>query len=103
MKLLKIEKSLGYFLGSDSEYSPIDKITKEELLRMVSTTLESNVELDEYNEDEIKNQAHQVIYKNVYKKIKELTEKKQEFVDTSERMFLEEYEKYGDKSTLEKS
>ena len=94
MKLLKIENSLGYYLNRSGEYEPIDKIGKEQLLRMVDITLKEKVELDEYNGDAIRNQAHQIIYKSVYEKLKDLSERKDEFIDESERLYLEDYERY---------
>lgn len=95
MKLLKIEDGKGYFLGENSEDQPIDKLTKEDLLRMVNLTLgEDNIRFDEYDEDSLHNQAHRIIYENVYTKLHSLRERRSEFVDESERLFLTEYESY---------
>jgi len=94
MKLLKIDDSKGFFLGEDDEYIPIDKITKEQLLRMVNLVLSEEVEFDEYDAEKLLNQAHQIIYKSIYNKLLELNGRKAEFIDQSERLFLEDYEKY---------
>lgn len=95
MKLLKIDEGKGYFLGEDSEDQPMDKLTKEDLLRMVDLTLnEEEILFDEYDEDSLHHQAHRIIYKNVYAKLHSLRERRSEFVDESERLFLEEYESY---------
>ncbi len=94
MKLLKTEDSKGYFYVSDEEYLPMDKLSKSALLKLVDLTLENDIEMDEYDENEIKHQAHQVIYKSVFNKLKSLDDRKQEFIDESERMFLAEHEKY---------
>lgn len=94
MKLLKTEDSKGYFYVSDEEYLPMDKLSKSALLKLVDLTLENDIEMDEYDENKIKHQAHQVIYKSVFNKLTSLDERKQEFIDESERMFLSEYEKY---------
>lgn len=94
MKLLKTEDSKGYFYVSDEEYLPMDKLSKSALLKLVDLTLENDIEMDEYDENEIKHQAHQVIYKSVFNKLNSLDNRKQEFIDESERMFLAEYEKY---------
>ncbi len=94
MKLLKAEGGLGHYLTEDA-YSPIDKINKEDLLRLVNWTLEKeDVEFDEYDENVIKNQAHQVIYKNVVQKLVALKARRQAFIDESERLYLVDYEKY---------
>jgi len=95
MKRLKIDEGKGYFLGDDSEDQPVDKLTKEDLLRMVDLTLnEDEILFDDYDEDSLHNQAHRIIYKSVYAKLHSLRERRSEFVDESERLFLGEYEAY---------
>ena len=97
MKLLKIEDSGGYFLGEKGEYGPLDKIDKEGLLRLVDWTLrEAVVEFDPYDEKVLKNQAHQIIYKSVIRKLQDLQKRRKSFVDEAARLFLEDYEKYRD-------
>ncbi len=93
MKLLKIENNKGHFLVKDN-YEPIDKITKEGLLNLVELTLKDEVDFDEYSEETIKDHAHQIIYKNIHDKLKDLKSRRQEFVDESQRLYLEDYEKY---------
>ncbi len=99
MKLLKIEDNSGYYLGLEDAYVPVDKITKEDLLRLVDLTLDKDVEFDEYSEENIKNQAHQIIYKSIFQKLRDLKDRKQEFLDESERLYLQDYEKYRDESS----
>jgi hypothetical protein len=94
MKLLKIEDSLGHFLGADNAFTPIDRITKEDLLRLVDLTLTKEVEFDEYDSVAIKNQAHQILYRSIYEKLRGLRDRKEAFTDESERLYLQEYEKY---------
>lgn len=94
MKLLKIKDNLGLYLGDAGQCNPVDKITKEDLLRLVNLTLQEDVEFDEYDENAIKNQAHQIVYKSILEKLRGLRDRKQEFIDESERLFLKEYEKY---------
>jgi len=97
MKLLETKDKLGYYLGNQGDFVPIDKITKEDLLRLVNLTLAEEVEFDKYDDEAIKNQAHQILYKSIFEKIAGLKERKQEFTDESERLYLEDYEKYRDK------
>jgi len=97
MKLLKIENDAGHYLDDQGDFAPIDKITKEDLLRLVDLTLAEEVEFDEYDAEAIKNQAHQILYKSIAEKISSLKERKQEFTDESERLYLKDYEKYQDK------
>ena len=95
MKLLKIEGKQGFFRGKDGNDLPIDKISKEDLLRLVDHTLdEEEIELDEYDETLVKNQAHQIIYKHVHAKLRGLRERRQEFIDEAARLYLEDYQKY---------
>ena len=74
------------------------KITKEDLLRLVNLTLQEDVEFDEYDDSIPKNQAHQIIYKSIFEKLRDLRDLKNEFVDESERLYLKEYEKYQEDS-----
>ena len=99
MKLLKIEKSQGYFLYKNDKYRPLDKIAKEDLLNLVDLALQDDATYDEFDEDAIKNQAHQIIYRSIYAKLSALSEDKEEFLDESKRLFLTEYEKYGGPSS----
>lgn len=99
MKLLSIKDSLGHYLGESGIPIPVDKITKDDLLRLVNLTLNNDVEFDEYDENAIKNQAHQIVYKIVLEKLRGLRDRKQEFIDESERLYLKEYEKYRDDSS----
>ncbi len=102
MKLLKIEDSRGHFLLEDGSSAEIDKITKEDILRLVDLTLsEEDIEYDEYSDEAVRNQAHQIVYKSVYEKLKELRSRREEFVDESERMYLADYERYRPRQEAE--
>lgn len=95
MKLLKIENHCGHYLAESGSYEPVDKITKEDLLRLVNATLDKDeVMFDEYDESLVKNHAHQVIYKSVVRKLSSLKERRQEFTDEAARLYLEDYERY---------
>ena len=99
MKLLKIDDNQGHFRDINGIYKPIDKIAKEDLLQLVTWTLnEKDAEFDSYDEKAIKNQAQQIVYKSVDQKLRALKGRKQAFIDESERSFLKEYEKYRDAS-----
>ena len=95
MKLLRIDNSTGYYLAEKGGFAEVDKITKEDLLRLVDLTLqEEEVEYDEYSDEELKNQAHQIVYKSVFEKLKGLRDRRKEFIDGSERLYLADYERY---------
>ena len=99
MKLLKIDNDLGYFLDGSGEFQPIDRITKEDLLSLVNLILKEQVEFDEYDQEKIRNQAHQIVYKSIHEKLQGLKDRKQEFIDESERLYLTEYEKYKEETS----
>lgn len=102
MKPLKIDNNCGHYRKEAGDYSPIDKISKEELLVLVNWTLnEDVVEFDEYDENAIKNHAHQIIYKSIARKLQSLRERRQEFIDESARLYLEDYERYREASVGE--
>ena len=94
MKALKIENSQGHFLTEEGKYKTVDKIDKVILLQLVNSALEDDFDIDEYNEENLKNQAHQIIYKSISEKLTDLHNKRNQFRDESERLFLDEYEKY---------
>jgi len=95
MKLLKIESNLGYYLNKLGKYVSIDEINKEDLLDLVSLTLDNeDVQFDEYDESNLKNQAHRIIYKSIIDKLASLGARRQEYLDESARMYLDEYDKY---------
>jgi len=94
LKILKIDNNQGYFFDTNTDFSPVDKITKENLYWLVDLTLCADVEFDEYDENAIKNQAHQIIYRSIYEKLVDLRERKKEFTDEYERLYLQEYERY---------
>ena len=95
MKLLKTDSNQGFYLADNGDYRAIDEITKEDLLRLMRIVLNDDVEFDEFDEDVIKNQAHQVVYKSIYRNLLSLRDRKQEFVDESERLYLEDYKRYA--------
>ncbi len=95
MKLLRIHEHAGQFLKADGTYESIDKIDKDDLLRLVDTTLDSEeFQVDAFDEHAVKNQAHQVIYKSIAQKLVDLRKRREGFIDESARLYLAEYEKY---------
>ena len=104
MKLLRIKDNAGYHYDNQGEFAKVDKVTKEDILRLVSLTLDTDqeVEFDEYDVDKLKNHAHQIIYKSIFDKLQELKKRRKEFIDESARLYLSEYEKYSDDDELSK-
>jgi len=98
MKLLKIEDNKGHYLNEAGEFDTIDKISKEGLMKLVNLTLNDEIEFDEYKKDDVKNEAHQIIYKNIFEKLRDLRDRKKEFADESQTLFLPDYQKYKENS-----
>jgi len=94
MKLLKIENNRGHFVLADGRFESLDKLTKEDLLRLVDLSLTEEVDFDDYEDSSLANQAHQIIYKSVYEKLTELASRREEFTDESEGLYVEEYDRY---------
>lgn len=95
MKLLRIHEHAGQFLKADGTYEAIDKIDKDDLLRLVDRALDTDdAEVEAYDEQAVKNQAHQVIYKSIAQKLADLRKRRERFIDESARLYLAEYEKY---------
>lgn len=95
MQLLRIDDNRGYFIKEDGDYEALDKLTKEDLLRLVEATLtDPQTSFDEFQADALQNQAHQIIYRSVYGKLSELADRREEFTDEAERLYLEEYDRY---------
>lgn len=94
MKILKIENSQGHFRTADGSYETVDKLDKSVLLNLINLALEDDFEVDNYDEETLRNQAHQIIYKNICEKLIDLHKKRNQFRDETERLYLDEYEKY---------
>lgn len=94
MRILKIDGNNGHYSINGDDFESIDKLDKERLLKLVDLALTKEVEMDEYDPEILKNEAHRIIYRSVHKKLQELVLRKDEFFDKSEREFYETYENY---------
>jgi hypothetical protein len=95
MKHLKIENEQGQYMVVDNEWKSIDKLDKNDLLKLAYLALEEDYEMDEYDEESLKNPAHQIIYKNIYDKLKQLSNDRDRFKDESVQQYSKEFKKYG--------
>ncbi|MCW7464002.1 MULTISPECIES: hypothetical protein [Leptospira] len=97
MKLLKIENNNGFFRLEDGNFKEIDALDKEGLLSLVNWTFdEDEIEYDEFNDSILKNQAHQIIYKSIYNKLRDLRNRRKEYLDETAQLYLADYTKYRD-------
>jgi len=94
MKHLRVESGKGQYSVSGGDWNSVDKLDKEALLKLAYLALEDEFEMDEYSEETIKNPAHQIIYKNIYDKLLQLSENKDRFKDESAQRYKKAYDKY---------
>ena len=95
MKYLKIENNKVHYLDQDDEWREIDTIDKNTLLYLLDKAIDDEFEMDEYNEDNIGNKAHQIIYKSIHEKFTNLHENKTRFSDESRQLHRDAFEKYS--------
>ncbi len=97
MKILKIENGKGFFrISAEAEWQEIDTIDKEGLIVLLDAFLTSDAEMDFPEENDIQNQAQQIVYKSIFEKLSNLSDNKKKFKDESDRKFLKETRKYSD-------
>lgn len=96
MKCLKIENGRGFFAQSSGEMQPIDKMTKDDILYLLSvaTNPEGEFEMDSLEDHELLNEAHKIIYRSLYSKFSELLSNKTRFVEESAATYKEAFDKY---------
>ena len=88
MKYLYIENGQGFFSvsGLETDKQTIDKIRKEDLLRLLNLIVD---------EESLKNPAHKIIYKNIYDKFDALIKKRVQFKDETCDLYKSAIEKYS--------
>lgn len=97
MKFLKIEDSKGYFIkdkANPADWVEIDKIEKDDLMKLLDYAVEEDFEMDQYLEENIQHKAHQIIYKHLFEKFELFLQNKDRFKDESELIYKEALEKY---------
>jgi len=97
MKYLKIENNKVYFLKDKTkpeEWTEIDQIDKNDLMNLLNYAIESDFEMDSYNEKLIQHKAHQIIYKNLIEKFESFLSNKNRFIDESELLYKTAFDKY---------
>lgn len=100
MQILKIQDGKGFFSHDGVQWKPIDQIGKDDLMSMVDSVLNSAIEMDEYNEEKLVNQAHQIIYKAIHEKLTTLQKDKNKFKDESHRLYIDARRKYEKKEVV---
>ena len=105
MKCLKIENDKGFYLNEKNEWSELDKINKEGLLYLLNIILDSKepVEMDQYDDNKIKNPGHRIIYKNIYNKFSNALSQRNQFADEKESLYKDAINKYSQELDEESS
>jgi hypothetical protein len=67
------------------------------MLSLVKLATEEQFEMEEYKDELLQNPAHNIIYRNIYAKFKDLLNNKSRFKDTVESMYKAALEKYAAK------
>lgn len=95
MKCLKIEENKGWYTTDGKKWKNIDEINKDDIMIILDKVInDEEFEMDEYTNRKIGNPAHDIIYSNLYSKLKELFDNKTRFKDQSENMYKEAIDKY---------
>lgn len=87
MKVLRINDGKGQFLynplnivgePNDSDYKNVDLIEKEDVLSILALMIDEEIAMDEYDEENpLPNPVHDIIYKNLYSKFKNISDNKE--------------------------
>ncbi len=94
-KYLKIENDKGYYCLEQDSWKEIDKINKDDLMILLDKSIETDFQMDEFEQEKIQNKAHQIIYRNLFNKFSELLDSKSRFKDESEQLYKDAIEKYS--------
>src|SRR5690606_38433285 len=97
MKYLKIENHKGYFIkdkNNPTVWTEIDQIEKDDLLNLLDIATNEEFELDTYDEANLGNKAHQIIYKHIAEKFTTFLNNKSRFKDEADNLFKAAIEKY---------
>lgn len=86
MKYLEIRENKGYYWDGEKQVE-IDKIDKEGLLTLLNNAEKDNFEIDAYQEELLQNKAHQIIYENIYKRLKQFLDDKDHFKRDVDNLF----------------
>lgn len=100
MKILRINNHLGEYSLDGVNYSPIDTISKEDLLGLIDKFISVECEMDAYVEGLIGNPAHKIIYQNIYARFIDLGQNKDQFKDMRENTYKDAINKYRGQSEI---
>ena len=96
MKYLMIDRSQWFYKTDKekSEMTRIDQITKEDLLKLFDLCVDEDFEMDVFDAKNLKNAAHQIIYKNIYLKLDGVRKQRIRFLDEKTALYSKAIEEY---------
>lgn len=94
MKHLRIKEGKGQCSIDGVIWTDLDKIGKDDVLKLVDLALSDGFSMDPYQRELIPNPAHEIIYRNLHTKLEELVVKKERFRDESQQLYREAIQKY---------
>ena len=100
MKILRINNHLGEYSLDGVNFSPIDSISKEDLLCLIDKFISAECEMDAYMDGFIGNPAHKIIYQNIYTRFIDLEQNKGQFKDMRENTYKDAINKYRGQSEI---
>lgn len=99
MTLLKVENNIGKFSIDGTNFIEIEKISKDDILKIFEKVLnEDSIIIEKSNEEDkkINSPAQKIIYDNIYEKISEIISEKDEinsFDDDVYGIAMKKYQK----------
>lgn len=96
MNYTKIDNNMVYFrLKDDEDWQVISEIKGNDILRLLKLIFEdSDFRIAPYDDDNIKNEVHNIIYKNIYKQFEEIIRNKDNILDENTARYKDVIEKY---------
>lgn len=98
MNYIKIEgNSVHFRLKEEDEWKAISEIQGMDILALLKASIENDeFQIDEYKDELIRNEAHNIIYKSIYEKINEIIINKENILDENSQRYKDIIEEYKD-------
>lgn len=94
MKHLKIENQKGFFMRGES-WMVVTEMTKDDLLNLAHADVdEADFEMDIFDEANLPNPAHKIIYKKISGQLSELHNRRDAFMEEIRNIYKDAYNKY---------
>ena len=94
MKHLKIEDHKAYFTRGES-WMVVTDMTKDDLLNLAHAAIEEDdFETDAYDEAQLPNPAHRIIYQQINNQLKDLHDRRAAFQEEVRNIYKDAYDQY---------